>query len=1044
MPARTGMLAGVVRSTSGRPFAGACVTAVGPAGSSRAETQADGRYVLSGLRPGRYVLRLLPCAPASTITSEAGAVSLWPGLPATVALRAGEVATLPSAMIAQHGRFRLTLGSTSAGAGSKTGSISGRVMSGGRPLKGICAEAWPVKGGLVGRATTSKDGRYRIGQLPPGRYQVEFADQACPGGVNWLAQWYPRINTPFGPAGTQLHVRAGKNIGRIDGALKAGGELSGIVRSKSGKRLRGICVLPTAILPANGANGAIYDELTTNTDGYFSWHALFPGQYRLLFTIGCGSHGNFALQWWKGTTSASRSTTIHITGHDLVRNIDPALGPGAAINGTVRGTSAAGPPLPGICVYDSYGYANSVTKSDGRYELDGLAGGRYQIVFDPTCGSGYPPAINYVERTQSVTVTAGGSVRGFNAYLERGATLSGTVTDAGGRQLVNVCVQVGDPDGDFAVTDGHGAYSVTGIQPGSYTVAFSGGCGNSGSLAPQSYPDQPDPFTAALVRFRSGKTTANINAVMGPGGTIAGVVTDTSGHRLRNICVDAQTEADLASMGYTVEASTSRGRYALRNLAPGPYLVSFNCNGGNRYTSPWFNGHAGSSPADLLSVQPGVVTTASATLGLAGSIAGTITDKWGFGICVNVDSANNQTPVSLPGSGGFTAHGGSYFIGGLTPGRYLVQFSQCNGKPRYGSQWYRDKGTAAAATPVTVRAGHTTARINAAMVVGGSISGLVTNRVGQPLRGECVDALDTRAQSAAFAQTNRAGRYTFTGLATGSYTLHFFSLATGDYTLFGPCQPIGPTPTGRGRPGLVTVIAPTAVTAVNFRLEPGGSVSGRVTAAAPASTPLGGLCVLLRPLNHGDGSAIAFTSTNGRYLAPDLAPGKYLAYFNDPSCLITAGPAPQWYDSQPVEATATDFTVTAGHTTTDINAALRPYGGITGSVTNRAHAGVRGECVTAVPVAQGVDPFDGVSQAAEIAVTSRTGRYALADVAPGRYKIEFTTGCGDKGYATQWWDDAGSPSSAEVITVRFATSAGISAVLRHHRHRPKSTPFSKR
>jgi hypothetical protein len=195
-------------------------------------------------------------------------------------------------------------------------------------------------------------------------------------------------------------------------------------------------------------------------------------------------------------------------------------------------------------------------------------------------------------------------------------------------------------------------------------------------------------------------------------------------------------------------------------------------------------------------------------------------------------------------------------------------------------------------------------------------------------------------------------------------------------------------------------------------------------------SPLAGLCVLLQPVNRHNGSAVAFTGTNGRYLASDLPPGKYRAYFNDPSCLLTGGPAPLWYNGQPTESTATDFTVTAGHDTTGISAALEPHGSITGTVTNLTHRGVRGECVTAVPATPAADPFDGIPQAAEVAVTTRSGQYALADLAPGRYKVEFAVGCGARGYATQWWQDAASAGSAKVITARFATIGAIDAVLR--------------
>jgi len=50
---------------------------------------------------------------------------------------------------------------------------------------------------------------------------------------------------------------------------------------------------------------------------------------------------------------------------------------------------------------------------------------------------------------------------------------------------------------------------------------------------------------------------------------------------------------------------------------------------------------------------------------------------------------------------------------------------------------------------------------------------------------------------------------------------------------------------------------------------------------------------------------------------------------------------------------------------------------------------------------------------------------------PGRYRIEFSTGCGAKGHPTQWWHNAKSASAATVITVKFATITDINATLRH-------------
>lgn len=1015
--ARTGMLTGVVRSGTGKPFAGACVRATGPAGETSAVTHADGRYLLGGLRPGRYRLRVGLCGTAVRAADAAPVISLWPGLPATVMVRAGLMATLPPATVRDAGRLSPAPRRAAVLASAKTGSISGRVTGNGRPLAGICADAFPVNGGQVGEVFTSKTGRYRIGHLTPGSYLVVFAEDGCQPG-NWLTQWYPDMTTPFDPQNpTRLHVRPGRDIAGIDGRLKLGGEIAGTVRSASGKRLGGICT----VLVGNIQGGGIGIFSANRKNGTFSFPALFRGQYTVEFMIGCGNNGNYAFQWWRGATLQQHATQIHISGHRVVTDINPVLGPGAQITGTVKGGSATGPPLPDVCISaigrDGNDYADSFTTQAGRYRLKGLATGRYQIQFDPTCGA---TPINYLQVQRSTRVTAGRTESGFNAYLPPGAILSGTVTDAHGHPLSSVCVLVGDPNGHFAVTTDVGTYSIVGIQPGSYAVEFFGGCGSRTSVAPQFYNNQPDPQEPNLVSFAGGKTTADIDAVMKPGGTIGGLVTNASGHRLGRVCVQVATMAQLEEGGASAETiSAPTGRYLVRSLAPGPYLIEFGCGGG-RYASQWFNAQPDSTTADLASVAPGVITAASARLKLAGAISGRITDSAGrplSTVCAIAENASTKVPVAgIIGSGG-------YRIGGLSPGRYLVQFSQCEGKPRYGSQWYRDKATAKSATPVTVRAGATSFGVSAVMTVGGSISGRVTGPSGERVRGFCVEATDTPAQSFGFAIVGRTGRYTLTGLETGRYSLYF-----------APCEPPSSALAAQARPGLVRVAAPHRVTGINIKLGPGGSVSGRVTGATVPAPPQSSVCVLLLPVNPDGTEGIAFTGQKGGYAVPNLKPGRYRAYFNDPSCQIFTGGigglAPQWYNGQPTRTSANQITVTAGHATTGIGAALRPYGSIAGTVTTRGSAKVSGECVTAIPFRSPADPFSGLQQPAEVAVSMHDGRYVLADLLSGRYKIEFSTGCGDAGFATQWWDNAGSATSAKVITVGSATITGINATLK--------------
>ena len=129
---------------------------------------------------------------------------------------------------------------------------------------------------------------------------------------------------------------------------------------------------------------------------------------------------------------------------------------------------------------------------------------------------------------------------------------------------------------------------------------------------------------------------------------------------------------------------------------------------------------------------------------------------------------------------------------------------------------------------------------------------------------------------------------------------------------------------------------------------------------------------------------------------------------------------PQWYLGKRSRAVATRVTVTSGMVTSGIDANLALDGSVTGSATGPGGAPLTGVCVTAL----------GAGAAPVIAVTAGGG-YTLADLTPGRYRVEFSSGCGAVGYATQWWKNASSAAAATVITVAAdATVTGISAAMR--------------
>jgi hypothetical protein len=155
----------------------------------------------------------------------------------------------------------------------------------------------------------------------------------------------------------------------------------------------------------------------------------------------------------------------------------------------------------------------------------------------------------------------------------------------------------------------------------------------------------------------------------------------------------------------------------------------------------------------------------------------------------------------------------------------------------------------------------------------------------------------------------------------------------------------------------------------------------------------------------------------------------------DPFCpYFAAGAdyAPQWYKGQQALATATDVTVSAGADTAGIGARLALDGGISGTVKDLANTPIAGECVTAYPVDETPDPAFGATLQPVIGVTVSDGSYSLIDLLPGKYHVQFSTGCGDSGFATQWWQNAPSENSASVVVVPASnTVTGIDASLEH-------------
>ena len=1027
-PAGTGAITGTVAGFDGQLVAGACVTAVSPTGSVTAAAAPDGIFRLAGLAAGRYALEYRDCAaPGRYLATWSGGVSAKSAA-ARMQVVSGQVRQVPvmvlrpanpvAAQAAAQASFRRALAANgrhlTTAAAAKTGRVSGRVTGKGKALRGICVQVFPASGnGEFYGAVTGKHGTYSVQSITPGRYRVIFASQLCQSSTNWLQQVYKNDNGPFAlfdGSGKVIKVRAGHKIAGINASLRLGGVISGTVTSKSGRKLRGICIQTDGQV----TGGYIGLETQTSANGSYHLHALFPGKYPVYFSIGCGSGGsNYA-------PASHRAVKVRL-GERLTLNA--ALASGASITGKVTLGSGSGSALRGICVSASNpsGSVSDYSSTDrkGDYRVIGLTSGRYQLQFSPGCNN----QGNYTTTFATVHTKAAHRTAGVNAVLLPGAVISGVVTDSHGNPISGICIEL-DGNNSYTAnvpesTGDDGSYAITGLSAGTYEVGFAGGCGNSGNYAPTWYQNQSDESQATPITLTTGGA-AVANEQMLPGATITGRVTNASGHRLSGICVYAAT-TDQAELGavFTQDAVTQNGSYTIAGLAPGQYLVDFSCGLSSKYADQWFPGAPDAGSADLISASAGRTSGINAVLRPGGSIRGVVTNQAGHplaDVCVTAaitQSAASEFGGAVGNAQPVTGQHGSYRISGLTPGRYYVSFTPCStGTQRYAPQWYRGASSMTSATAVKVQAGKTTSGIDGRLIVGGTMSGRVVTASGKPVRNICVFAFSNAEAIGGAGSTGKTGTYSIKGLDSGRYVVEFFPCYNQNYVAV----------LAHAR-----VTAPHATTGVDATMHPGGSIAGVVTEGSASGPPVSDLCVEVDSSNPNNLGSFASTGSDGSYLATGLAAGSYQVYF-DTQCLFTGSGdlAPQWYNDAQTQAAATPVTVKVGQTTPSINAALQPNGDgeISGTVSaaGPSPTALTGACVTAIPLPAG--------SAQPVVAVSRPSGYRLPDLFPGRYKVRFSAGCGAAGYATQWWRDKTSQKTATVITVGVGQDvSGISATL---------------
>jgi hypothetical protein len=906
------------------------------------------------------------------------------------------------------------------------GQITGKVTAASTksPIEGV--EACTIGGAVSRCGVTNASGEYTISGLPSGEYKVGFSSESFES--NYLTQYYDEKSSSS--EATPVVVTAGATTTGIDAALLTGGQITGKVTAADTKApVAGIEVCAT---PGEGELYEYGDNCaTTNADGEYTIAALTSGEYDVEFAVRFGSL-NYISQYYHDKQSRSEASPVVVTQGLTAAGIDAAMQPGGQITGTVT-SAATTSPVRGIevCATDgAYEYAErtcATSNASGEYTLSRLTTGSYKVAFYSSSDE-----LDYLEQyydgktsfaeANTVAVTTGATTGNIDAALLSGGQITGKVTSAATNNplsYVYVCALSGGGE-HCASTNAKGEYTVEALASGMYTVEFSGSDGLN--YLTQYYNGKASSAEADQVSVTAGATTAGIDASMVAGGQITGkVISAATNAPLEGVQVCASLAA-VEFGGQTCATSTFGGAYTISALTTGEYKVSFEDDSfESDYLEQYYSGQTSFATANKVSVTAGSATEGiDAALIAGGEITGKVTSA-----ATKAAIAEVSVCVISSGAGPVyrctrTDASGEYTIPTLTSGEYTVEFSSSSEHGlNYLTQYYDDKSSPSEASKVAVTIGKTTASIDAELQVGGQITGKVTSQATKTAidRVEvCATASANEYEDQTCADTNANGEYTLSGLATGAYKVRFsgggetpyVSQFYDDESSFADATP-------------VAVVTGSTATGIDAALLTPGHITGKVTAAAGKAAIAG--IEVCASLSGGFFEQCASTNANGEYTVSGLDTGEYTVEFYAPSG-SGLNYLTQYYDDESSFEDATKVSVSAGATSSGIDAALLAGGQITGKVTAAStKAAIAGIEVCASST--------GEEYVYNCATTNASGEYAVPGLSSGRYVVEFASPYGSGlDYVTQYYDDQSSYEDANQVSVTAGVAtAAIDAAL---------------
>jgi len=564
--------------------------------------------------------------------------------------------------------------STTAFVGAIVSGLTGTVSDSVGALGGMhvvlqSAGATPV---FWAETTTLADGTYSFAIPAPGAYTVRVDD---PNGAYTDQQ-------------SAVTVVAGVPA-VVDFTLGSSGIISGTVTDA-------VTTNPIQLIDVESlqlVGDFQYWDGFTQTDPYgaYTLAGIAAGPHAVSFTDTSQRAVPYASQWYNGVTDLALATTVNVSSATPATGINAALVTDTYISGTVT-DATNGMPLGGVVVQIGNNFNDDVfwtgTLADGTYRVTGLPLGDYDVLAQPQTGD-YTGASSL-----AVVLDALNTSRVIDFALVPTATgyMTGRVVDASvvPVPLAGIEVRMAMGAGTVATEDefitltaADGTFALP-PRTGDITLTFVDPTGAHPTLVTTLVATGP----SALGDF-----------VLGATGTISGTVTDANGAFLAGTVVRLWDAANaVAPLDSAVVALD--GTYSFGDVAAGSYKVSFD---NPVYVSEYFDNRLTFASATVITVAD-VPVTASAILSKPATITGAISTFAGgpaVGATVRAFHLDGLGNPVLAGTA-FTDGSGSYTIGGLLAGDYILQLDGAGivGYVLPGRMWLTSNANSAEVIPV--------------------------------------------------------------------------------------------------------------------------------------------------------------------------------------------------------------------------------------------------------------------------------------------------------------------------------------------------------